>query len=134
LLIIPISFPDRFLRFSPWFSLPKRAMLSAGSNHDMLTSVSSPVALLLPAERPFSEHSSGTDPWHGDGRHCQTLGSLSVCVLPLVDSPLESKETLKVSSAASVQRRMAILTESARASVPLSEPSQIRWRGRLLAE
>ena len=100
----------------------------------MLTSAFAPVALLPHAGHPFSERSSGTDPWHGGDRHCQKSDSLSVSVLPLVDSPMESKETLKVSSAASVHRRMAILVETASATVPVFQVAQIPWRGRLLAE
>ena len=100
----------------------------------MLTSAFAPVALLPHAGHPFSEHSSGTDPWHGGDRHCQRLGSLSVSVLPLLDSPMESKETVKVSDAVRLQRLVPDSYETVRVSVPLSEPSQIRWRGRLLAE
>ena len=109
-------------------------MLSAGSNHAMLTSVSVPSALLPHAGRPFSEHSSDTDPWHGGDRHCQKSGSLSVSVLPSIDPPMGSEETLKVSDAESVQRLVPDSYETARATVPLSEPSQVFWRGRLLAE
>ena len=108
-------------------------MLSAGSNHAMLTSAFAPVALLPPAGRPSSERSIGTDPWHGGDRHCQRLDSVSVSVLPC-DPPMGSEETLKVSDAANIQRRMAILVETASASVPVLQVAQIRWRGRLLAE